>query len=255
MSLASMLLFAVASAANKPPICTDRPTKANAVCTVPKGSLQLETSALGWTLTKVGGTKSKTFSVGSSLLKYGLTDRSDVQLGFTPYVRIANNGHTDNHSGVGDLTVRYKHRLSAEASPVQVDFLPFVKIPTAKRGIGNRKLEGGLAVPISFGVGGGVTATLGPELDLLADGDGHGRHPALVNLVNLSAPIAPRLTLIGELWSSLNFDPAGTIEQASADAAVAYAISGSMQLDAGINAGLTSDTPEVELYAGVSLRF
>lgn len=250
-----MLLLAATSAANEAPICTDRPTKANAVCTVPKGSFQLETTALGWTLTKAGGAKSRTFSVGSSLLKYGLTDRSDMQLGFTPYVRIRNSGSSENQSGVGDITVRYKHRVSAGESPVQVDLLPFVKIPAAKQGIGNRKLEGGLAVPISFGLGGGVTATLGPELDLLADGDGHGRHLALVNLVNLSAPIAARLTLIGELWSNLNFDPSGTLKQASADAAVAYALSPSVQLDAGVNAGLTPDTPEVEIYAGVSLRF
>jgi hypothetical protein len=255
MSLASMLLLAAASAANEAPICTDRPTKANAICTVPKGSFQLETSVLGWTLTKAGGTKTKALSAGSSFLKYGLTDRSDLQLGFTPYVRIRNSGPTDDQSGVGDITVRYKHRLSTGESPVQVDLLPFVKIPTAKHGIGNRKLEGGLAVPISFGLGGGVTATLGPELDLIADGDGHGRHLALVNLVNLSAPIVPRLTLIGELWSNLNFDPADTIKQASADAAVAYALSPSTQLDMGVNAGLTPDTADVEVYAGVSLRF
>ena len=42
---------------------------------------------------------------------------------------------------------------------------------------------------------GPVTLTLGPEVDLLADADGDGRHAALVNLVNLSAPVAPRLTL------------------------------------------------------------
>ena len=251
-----MLLFAVAAAANMPPICTDRPTKANAICTVPKGSFQLETSALGWTLTKAGGAKSSTVYMGQSILKYGLTDRSDVQLGFTPYVRIRNSGASADHTGVGDIIVRYKHRVSAQDSPVQVDLLPFVKIPTAKQGIGNRRMEGGLAAPISFGLGSGVTATLGPEVDLLADGDGQRPASGDWSISSICRrPSRPRLTLIGELWSNLSFDPAGTIKQASADAAVAYAISGSMQLDAGVNAGLTSDTPDIELYAGVSLRF
>jgi hypothetical protein len=168
-------------------------------------------------------------------------------------VRIKSGGEAI--SGFGDVVVRYKQRLSGDQAPVQVAVIPFVKLPTARRGIGNRKIEGGLAVPVSFAVGGGVTATLGPELDLLADGDGHGRHLALVNIINLSLPVAPRLTLAGEVWSNVNFDPAGTIKQASADAALAYAVSNEMQLDLGVNAGLTRDTADLELYAGVSLRF
>jgi hypothetical protein len=137
---------------------------------------------------------------------------------------------------------------------VQLALIPFVKLPTAKRGIGNRKVEGGLAVPVSFGLG-GITATLGPEADLLADGDGGGRHVALVNLINLSGTVAPRLTLAGELWSNVNFDPAGTVKQASADAALAYAVNDRLQLDTGVNLGLTRDTADVELYAGISVRF
>jgi len=76
-----------------------------------------------------------------------------------------------------------------------------------------------------------------------------------VNLVNMSAPVAPRLTLIGELWTNFNFDPDGTVEQASLDAALAYSVTGNAQLDLGTNLGLTRDTADVELYAGVSLRF
>ena len=77
----------------------------------------------------------------------------------------------------------------------------------------------------------------------------------LVNLVNLSAPVAPGLTLVGELWTNLNFDPDGTTEQVSFDAALAYAASRDLQLDIGANIGLTRDTPDFEGYAGISLRF
>ncbi len=73
---------------------------------------------------------------------------------------------------------------------------------------------------------------------------------AIVNLVNVAGPIAPRLTLAGELWTNVNFDPAGTIKQASADVALAYAVSDDLQLDAGANFGLTRDTPDVEIYVG-----
>ena len=249
--LAPMLMLAVAASA--PPICTDRPTKANAVCTVPAGQWQLEAAAVDWLRLEQGGSKTETLLLGSSLLKFGVSSRSDLQVGFTPYVRVSADG--DHLSGFGDVTVRFKQRLTGADSPVQVAVIPFVKLPTAKTGIGNGKAEGGLALPLSFTLAGPVTATFGPEVDLLADAHGHGRHFAIVQLVNLSAPVAPRLTLIGELWANWNFDPDGTVRQASADAAIAFAATNTIQLDAGANIGLSRDTADLELYAGASVRF
>ena len=122
------------------------------------------------------------------------------------------------------------------------------------KNLGNGKAEGGLAVPVSFALG-PATLTLGPEVDLLADAGGHGRHAAIVQLVNLAASVAPRLTLAGELWANWNFDPDGTVRQASADFAAAYAVTRTFQADAGANFGLNRDTADVELYAGASIRF
>jgi hypothetical protein len=247
---------ALAQQAEEAPICTDRPTKANAVCTVPVGKWQLESSVAGWGRIEDGGTRADVWTIGSSFLKLGLTDRSDLQIGITPYVRVKTkvDGNKSSVSGFGDITVRYKHRLTDEGAKVQVAAIPFVKLPTAGGDIGNGKVEGGLALPVSMAVG-KATMTFGPEADLLADADGNGRHIAVVNLVNLAGPVAPGLTLIGELWTATNFDPADTVTLASADAAVAYAVNNNLQLDLGTNIGLNRHTPDVELYAGISVRF
>ena len=110
-------------------------------------------------------------------------------------------------------------------------------------------------MPVSFALAGPVTMTFGPE----ARPARRRRRPWPARRDReprqLAGPIAPRLTLAGELWTNFNFDPAGTVKQASADAALAYAVSNNVQLDAGANIGLTRDTPDVELYAGASLRF
>jgi hypothetical protein len=45
------------------------------------------------------------------------------------------------------------------------------------------------------------------------------------------------------------------VEQASADVALAYAFSKDLQLDFGANTGLTADTPDLEVYTGLSVRF
>lgn len=258
--LATFLLafgMATAAEAQDSPICTDRPTKANAICTVPAGSIQLEASVLGWSLTEANGNRSELLTVASSVAKIGLSDRSDLQIGFTPLAGLTSSGtgSRDRVSGFGDILVRYKHRLTANDAPVQVAVLPFIKLPTARRGLGNGQVEGGVAVPISIALPGPATLTLGPELGLAADSDGRGRHPTLVNLVNLSLPIESRWTATAELWTNLNFDPAGMVEQASADGALAYTLSSDVQFDVGANVGLTAATPDLELYAGLSFRF
>ena len=51
------------------------------------------------------------------------------------------------------------------------------------------------------------------------------------------------------------FDPLDTVTLASADAALGYAVNHAMQLDAGVNIGLTRHTPDTELYLGLSLGF
>lgn len=257
LAAALLCLPAAAAAAEAAPICTDRPSKGNGVCTAPPGRLQLEANLAGWSLTRSGETRSELMSTGQSFIKVGLSRRSDLQIGFTPYTRltVTDRGAHSRTTGFGDIVVRYKQRLTSDKAPVQVAALPSVKLPTASAGLGNDKVEGGIAVPVSFQLVGPLTLSLGPELDLLADADGHGRHLALVNLVNLSATVAPRLTLAGELWSNFNFDPAGTIQQASLDGALAYAVSDDLQLDIGGNLGLTRNTPDLEFYAGASIRF
>ena len=246
-----------AALAEQPPICTDRPAKANSVCTVPAGRIQLETAMADWIGTDAAGTRTDSWAIAPSLLKLGLSSRSDLELGFTPYldVRVKQPGPDTHASGFGDVVIRYKHRLTADDAKVQVAAVPFVKLPVARRALGNGKVEAGLALPITVATGSAITVVLGPEVDLLADSDGRGRHVQLVNLVNLSAPVAPRLTLAGELWTATNFDPAESVTQISADAALAYSLSNDLQLDLGGNFGLNRNTPEVELYAGFSIRF
>ncbi len=106
----------------------------------------METSAIAWSLTKAAGTRTELTSIGASVAKLGLTDRSDLQIGFTPHLRLTveQDGVREHDSGFGDVTVRYKHRLTNDGAPVQAGVIPFVKLPTAPNILGNGKVEGGL---------------------------------------------------------------------------------------------------------------
>jgi hypothetical protein len=251
------LLLAAAAASPDLTICADRPTKANAGCTVPAGHWQLEVAAADWTRSSNGMDRTDVTSLGQALVKLGLTDNSDLELGFSPHIEIDSRAGAlrDHESGIGDTVVRYKRRLTAEGTGTQFALIPFVKLPTARHGLGNGKAEGGLATTVSFATKAGPAITLGPEFDLLADSDGHGYHPGITNLVNVGISPAPRLSLSAELWNAINFDRPHTIRSWSADFAAAYLATKRLQIDGGANFGLNRATPDIELYTGISILF
>jgi outer membrane putative beta-barrel porin/alpha-amylase len=258
--VAGLLLCASsgATAADEQPICPTRPNKSTAPCTVPAGHFQIETGVADWSLQNNGGERDTSLAIGETTFKYGLTDRSDIELDVTPWQRVTSSAGAmhQNASGFGDLVASYKLELTAANAPLQLTLLPSVKIPTAKHPLGNGKWEGRLLVPIQYSIPKSPLAlSFTPELDWVADGDGHGHHLAMVQVIDLGWQVTPKLSLSGELWGQWDWDPAGTTPQYSTNGAIAYLVSNDVQLDAGANFGLNRYTPDVELYTGVSVRF
>jgi hypothetical protein len=244
-------------AAGPPTICTDRPSKATSACTVPKGSFQLETDLINWTRLNLGGTRTDTVLYTNPTLKYGLTASTDIEASITPYqtVRTRDASGISTIGGVGDLYLRVKRRLTSSDAKAQFALVPFIKIPTAKTGLGNRKVEGGLVGTGVFTLPAGFSLTFTPEIDDLENSNLDGHHAQLVGALNLSKTLSSRLTANAELWTSQNYDPTGTVRQYSVDAALAYVPSPNFQFDAGVNVGLNRLTPGIQVYAGVARRF
>ena len=79
---------------------------------------------------------------------------------------------------------------------------------------------------------------------------------AMAQVVSLGAPVTDKLSVSGDLWGGWDFGfgrarRGSTLPMRS----VAYVVSSSVQVDAGANFGLNRQTPDVELYTGVSARF
>ena len=254
----ALQLASSAAAADPAPICADRPGKASATCTVAAGHLELDIGFADWSLQKNGEERETDLGIGDSEIRYGLTDRDEIAFEATSYLRNRDSGggKASSHSGFGDLTAIYRHRLTADDAPIELTLVPEVKIPTAKRSLGNGKWEGGLLIPIGYAIPKTpLSLAFTPEIDWVADADGHGHHAAMAQVASLGWQATDKLNLSAEIWGAWDWDPSGTTRQASADAAAAYLLSNSVQLDAGANFGLNRDTPDVELYAGVSKRF
>jgi hypothetical protein len=255
---AVLLLGATAASADEQPICPDRPSKSTGPCTVPQGKWQIETGLIDWSRDKSDGVRTDSIAWGNTAIKYGVSGNADVELWITPLetLSIRGGGAHEHHSSFGDMLVRVKYELTPDNAPVQVALDPFVKLPTANHQLGNGKVEGGLLVPVQVPLGKGpLTLSLDPELDLLADADGHGRHAATQQVVNLGIAANDKLNLSTEIWAMWDWDPSGTGKQVSWDVSAAYLPSKTLQLDVGANFGLNRQTSDVEVYTGVSARF
>lgn len=248
---------ASASTPSASPICTDRPTKANVVCTVPQGMVQIEADAINWTRNQDAGVQTDTILYTNPTVKAGLGKSTDIEVNIAPYetVRTTVGGLATQIGGVGDLYVRLKQQLTGGSGKVQVALIPYVKAPTAKLGVGNGEWEGGLIAPIVFTLPQGFTLNIGPEIDVLANSDLRGdHHIQIVSLANLSKSVG-KVTFAAEFWNAQNFDPAQTVHQYSADVAASYPVTPTLQFDVGANFGLNRYTPDAQVYLGISTRF
>jgi len=242
--------------------CTDSPTKSNGPCTVDAGYWQIESDIYNVTYQNVGGVQTTTQLFTNPTLKLGVTNTIDLEVNMAPWEQVSvhdsRDGRTQSASGIGDLYLRAKFNiLGDDGGAVSVTLLPWVKAPTAPQPVGNGAVEEGLLVPIAFSLPGNLQLTIDPEFDALADSVGPGRHLNVASPISLSYPATKTITVFAEVWGSVNYDPAGTVVQASADVAAAWipAKFPTLQFDAGLNFGLNHATPAVQAYVGVSHRF
>ncbi len=242
--------------------CTDRPTKSTGACTVDAGHFQFESDIVNFTDDHSNGATTRTWLFTNPTLKLGLTNSLDVELNMVPAETVATRDHATGVrttvSGVGDLYARVKWNLVGDDSgDFAFALAPYVKAPTARAGIGDGAVEGGLIAPLVFNLPASWSLSVDPEADVLADASGGGRHANLSGLVSFSRPISKTLTASVELWGDVNFDPKGEVRQYSFDLGLAWipASHPNVQLDGGVNLGLNAATPAAQAYVGLSQRF
>ncbi len=242
-----------------PAICTDRPTKSNFACTVDQGHFQYEADLLNGSFLRFGGVTTDTYLATNPTLKYGVSKTIDIEVNIAPYEVVHTHdkfGSTNTISGVGDLYLRLKwNAYNSTDGKLSLSVLPYIKAPTARLGIGNEAVEGGMIFPINYKLTDKITLTTVPEFDAYKDSNGDSRHLNTAQLINVGYSLPHDVTVYGELWGDWNVDPVRTIRQYSADAAVAWSLTKYLQVDAGLNFGLNRYTPGVQAYFGISQKF
>ena len=88
-------------------------------------------------------------------MKYGIAPNVDVEANFSPLEIVRTHdsasGSSQTLTGVSDLYLRLKYEfLNTDGGNLQATILPYIKAPTARTGIGNGAVEGGLILPVNY---------------------------------------------------------------------------------------------------------
>lgn len=98
------------------------------------------------------GTHVNGYSVMPMLLKLGVTNWMDIELGLEPYIHnntidITTNSQ-DLHDGFGDVVSRVKFNIIGnDSGRLALGTIAFIKVPTNQDDIANHAYEGGLIFP------------------------------------------------------------------------------------------------------------
>jgi hypothetical protein len=246
-------------------MATDRPDTTESPLTVDAGHIQIETNLFGYARSRPDedGTVTDSYEFATTNVRIGLTNSTEINVVWQPYgsvrTRAADVGTPSRQSGIGGVDIRGKVNLwgndTFERTGSALALLPFVTLPTKEdNGISPEHVEGGLIVPLAltlphkFGLGlnGGVV--------WVKNDDAAGYRAEYLASASLAYEWTDKLGTYYEVAANFDTDdPRGDVVVLGTG--ITYAVTDNLQLDAGVNLGVTSAADRVNPFVGVSSRF
>lgn len=243
---------------------TDRPDTTEVPFTVDAGHFQLESNVFGFGRSFRGpmGEVTNSYDIMTSNLRIGLTNTVELSLVSRPYgsVRARGPGTLDKFSGSGGFDIRGKFNIWGndkfeEAGATAFALLPYITLPTDRfNGISTDKLEGGVSAiwQIKFN----ETFGLGINASVAAErlGDIPGYHPGGIVTFSLGHAITEKFGLYYEAITRYGIGD-GLGEIFTLGGGMTYKVNKNLQLDAGINFGVTRASDRVNPFLGFVARY
>ncbi len=242
---------------------TDRPDKTESPYTVDAGHVQVEMDLVSYTHDRDrsggGDTRTGAFAIAPVNLKVGLLNNVDFQvvLGTYTHVRMDDRatGTVEKMSGFGDVTTRLKVNFwGNDGGPTALGLMPIVKFPTNQDGLGNKAVEGGVILPFVVALPGKWDMGLMTQANLLRSDADRRYHPSFVNSITFGHNIVGKLGGYVEFFSTVSTER-GSRWVGTVDFGLTYGLTENIQLDAGVNIGVTKSADDLNLFVGLSRRF
>ena len=225
-------------------LSTDRPDTTESPYTINAGHVQIESDLV---TTAFDSTHRET-SLMTLNLKLGITNRVDLQLMLDPYHRVKTD--VMSRSGFGDTAIRAKINLwGNNGGGTAACVMPFVGLPTGVSGISAGGVEGGLIFVLGSPAPLGFDVAMMLEADIVRSDDKSAKAAGIVT-GTAGHEIVGALSGFGEVAFPIDVDGGIAPE---IHGGFTYGIGSNMQLDAGVNVGLTGDHT-INPFIGAAIR-
>jgi hypothetical protein len=240
------------------PMSTDRPDRTESPYTVDAGHFQLEMDILQYMRDREKGTRIERWQIAPMNLKVGLLNNIDLQLLVETYIdELTVDRHADireRKRGFGDLTTRLKINFwGNDGGSTAFAMMPFIAFPTNQDGLGNTSVEGGVIFPLAVELPLRFRMGLMTEFDFVRDTDRRGHHTEFINSITFARDIVGALGGYVEFFSQTS--SRGGRWVGTVDVGLTYGVTEDIQIDAGVNVGVTRAAQDVNPFVGLSVRF
>jgi len=245
---------------------TDRPDTTESPFTVDAGRVQVETTAFGYVRSRPdeNGTVTDSYEIGTTNVRIGLTSAAEVNFIWQPYgivrTRQVDPVATFRDAGVGGLALRAKFNLWGndtfeKPGATALALLPYVTLPTDRHnGISPQFAEGGLIVPFAAKLSEKFDLGLNAGVAYIKNDGATGYHAEYLSSASLSYEWSEKLGTYYEVAARFHTDnPLGDVVVLGTG--LTYKLSKNLQLDAGVNLGVTQAADRVNPFVGISTRF
>ena len=266
--LSALCLFPPLANAGEPPpkalrdLNPDRPGSTTSATTIDVGHFEIEVEALNYSrlTTRTSDAKSTTtqISLANTNIRVGLTNISEFSIAWIPYqtqTEDLTGSPKQSLSGVGDVNIRYKQNvLGNEGGSVAWAFMPGVKLPTNSGGLGNKKLEPTLMLPLSVDLSTNWNVSFTPEFDVRSNSANGNFHTEFISPITVDRHLTDKYDGYFE-YVVHSGDEQGTNAGTYVGLGGSAKFTQDLQLDIGCTFGVNESTPSYNPFAGISVRF
>ena len=244
---------------------TDRPDTTESPFTVDAGHFQVESEIVSFAnrAADEDGNATDNFQFIATNLKVGLLNNVDLQVVVQPYsrsrVRFNSSNQTLQTEGFGAIVTRLKVNLYGNDTferpgDSALAVMPYISVPTVRDGVGSNFLEGGLIVPFTINLSDKFSLALMTQFDIIKNAESDGHHLEYINTASLGYTVTDRLSSFFEIATRFGNESrfGGVI---TFDTGLSYDLGEDLQVDAGINVGLTPAADNIRTFVGLSKRF
>jgi len=239
----------------------DGPGATESPYTVDAGHFQIEMTLVGYTSdrTSSGGVTQRldAWAIAPVTVKVGLLNKLDAQLVLETYNLVYERAGTNRvtRRGFGNTTARLKYNLwGNDGGSTAFAAMPYIKFPTSAESLGNDGAEGGLILPVEAAMPRDFYLGLTARFKAVRDKDEHGNHAEFEDSVALGHE------LFGDLFGYVEFFSAVSMQLgarwvATFDTGLIYSLNRNLQMNAGVNIGVTRSADDWDTFVGVAWRY